>query len=464
MDRFHFDTKQYQAAAEILEKALQDDTKNEAILAKLALSYQNLNENDKALAAFNKVFELNPKLVMLKFDYANLLGNMDKNEEAIEQYKEYLAAYPDDANAYRNLGLVYKKLDNNDLALFNFEKSYSKDSSSVETKKELALCYHKKQDYINALKYYNFALKSEPDNYELLANKALTLHAMDNYVAAIDIYKELLDKQPNDRIKQNLAAASIAYGYDLYEKQDYGQAILYFEDAIEINDKEASAIFGYAQANEKMGCTETALESYEKAVSLAPSNTEYSAALKEFKTKNKDILAKAAAEPAITETKPAETLQQALTYEELINKGDEAYKQQKYEDAVDYYTKAVIFKPEDKVTMLKIANTYKLLGNNAKAISFYDKLLTLDSANTDALFNKGLVLVSQKNYDDAIKCFESIIKLSPDYPYAYYSIGMAYEQKEDIEKALEYYYLYSGIEKDEKMLNIVNQKIKQLEK
>lgn len=459
-----FDTKQYQAAAEILEKALQDDTKNEAILAKLALSYQNLNENDKALAAFNKVFELNPKLVMLKFDYANLLGNMDRNEEAIEQYKEYLAAYPDDANAYRNLGLVYKKLDNNDLALFNFEKSYSKDSSSVETKKELALCYHKKQDYINALKYYNFALKSEPDNYELLANKALTLHAMDNYVAAIDIYKELLDKQPNDRIKQNLAAASIAYGYDLYEKQDYGQAILYFEDAIEINDKEASAIFGYAQANEKMGCTETALESYEKAVSLAPSNTEYSAALKEFKTKNKDILAKAAAEPAITETKPAETLQQALTYEELINKGDEAYKQQKYEDAVDYYTKAVIFKPEDKVTMLKIANTYKLLGNNAKAISFYDKLLTLDSANTDALFNKGLVLVSQKNYDDAIKCFESIIKLSPDYPYAYYSIGMAYEQKEDIEKALEYYYLYSGIEKDEKMLNIVNQKIKQLEK
>lgn len=459
-----FDTKQYQAAAEILEKALQDDTKNEAILAKLALSYQNLNENDKALAAFNKVFELNPKLVMLKFDYANLLGNMDKNEEAIEQYKEYLAAYPDDANAYRNLGLVYKKLDNNDLALFNFEKSYSKDSSSVETKKELALCYHKKQDYINALKYYDFALKSEPDNYELLANKALTLHAMDNYVAAIDIYKELLDKQPNDRIKQNLAAASIAYGYDLYEKQDYGQAILYFEDAIEINDKEASAIFGYAQANEKMGCTETALESYEKAVSLAPSNTAYSAALKEFKTKNKDILAKAAAEPAVTETKPAETLQQALTYEELINKGDEAYKQQKYEDAVDYYTKAVIFKPEDKVTMLKIANTYKLLGNNAKAISFYDKLLTLDSANTDALFNKGLVLVSQKNYDDAIKCFESIIKLSPDYPYAYYSIGMAYEQKEDIEKALEYYYLYSGIEKDEKMLNIVNQKIKQLEK
>lgn len=451
-----YDTKQFQAAAEMLSIAAEENPEDEAVAAKLALSYQNIGENEKALNAFNKIFELNPKLVALKFDYANLLGNMDKNDEAIEQYKEYLTAYPDDADAYRNLGLVYKKLNNDELALFNFEKSYSKDSSNIDTKKELALCYHKKQDYTNALKYYDLALKSEPDNYELLANKALTLHAMDNYVAAIEIYKELLDKQPNERLTQNLTAASIAYGYRLYEKQDYGQAILYFEDAIELNDKEASAYFGYAQANEKMGCMEAALENYQKAVLLAPGNREYNIALNDFRNMHKDI----ASQPAPTK----EANEQAATYDSLIKLGDEAYKQQKYNDAIDFYTKAVVFIPQDKVTMLKIANTYKLLGNNAKAMSFYDKILTLDTNNVDAYFNKGLVLASQKNYDDSIKCFETVIKLSPDYPYAYYSLGMAYEQKEEPEKALEYYYLYSGIEKDEKMLNVVNQKIKQLEK
>ena len=46
----------------------------------------------------------------LDMDAANLLGNMNKNEEAIEQYKEYLAAYPDDADAYRNLDFIYKKV------------------------------------------------------------------------------------------------------------------------------------------------------------------------------------------------------------------------------------------------------------------------------------------------------------------------------------------------------------------
>ena len=438
----------------MLEKALDDNPDDEAILAKLALSYQNIGENEKALETFKKTFELNPELTALKFDYANLLGNMDKNDEAIEQYKAYLTAYPDDPDAYRNLGLVYKKLNNNELALFNFEKSYSKDSSNNETKKELALCYHKKCDYVNALKFYDLALKSEPDNYELLANKALTLHAMDNYMTAIEIYKNLLEKQPNERLKQNLMAASIAYGYKLLDKQDYGQAILYFEDAIDLNDKEASAYFGLAQANEKMGCTEIALTNYEKAVSLAPGNREYNVALRDFKTANKAKL----------EVKKPQVNEQALGYDELIKKGDEAYKAQKYNDAIDYYTKAVVFTPQDKVTMLKIANLYKLVGNNTKALNFYNKILTLDAKNTDAYFNKGLILASQKNYDECIQCFEKVIELSPDYPYAYYSLGLAYEQKEDIDKALEYYYLYSGIEKDEKMLNVVNQKIKQLEK
>ncbi len=450
-----FDTKQYQASSEMLEKALIDSPDDELVLAKLALSYQNLEENDKALSAFEKVFDLNPKLVALKFDYANLLGNMNKNEEAIEQYKEYITAYPDDADAYRNLGLVYKKLDNNDLALFNLEKSYSKDSSNIETKKELALCYHKKLDYINALKYYDLALKAEPENYELIANKALTLHAMNNYVASIEIYKTLLEKQPNERLEQNLTSASIAYGYDLLNKQDFGQAILYFEDAIELSSNEASAYFGLAQANEKMGCVDIALKNYEKAASLAPDNKEYNTAYKDFSDTHK--LSEDTINPL------TQINEQAVSYDSLIKSGDEAYKQQKYNEAIDFYTKAVVFIPQDKVTMLKIANIYKLLGNNAKALSFYDKVLTIDSNNVDAYFNKGLVLASQKNYDESIQCFETVIKLSPDYPYAYYSLGLAYEQKEDSEKALEYYYLYSGLEKDEKMLNVVNQKIKQLE-
>ena len=468
-----FDAKQYKAAVEILSKALVDDEDNEAIYAKLALSYQNLGDNDKAYKFYQKTFKLNPELTALRFDYANLLGNMDKLNDAIEQYKIYLKAFPNDSNAYKNLGIVYQKQNELDLALFNIEKAYSLDPSDNDVKKELALCYHQKKDYINALKFYNLALMNEPDNYELLANKALTMHAMNNYVSAIELYKQLLAKKPNERLKTNLASASIAYAYDLYDKKDYGQAILYFEDAIELSPKEASAYFGYAQANDRMGCTDIALENYRKAVSLAPGNIEYNTALSMFMTNHNMAVAKAMAENKENEeviTNKASASESTLTntekilsYENLVKKGDDAYQAQKYNDALDFYTKAVVYMPNDKNTMLKIANIYKLIGNNTKALSFYDKLLIIDKDNADAYFNKGLVLANQKNYDDSIKCFERVIQLSPDYPYAYYSLGMAYEQKGDVAKALEYFYLYSGIEQDEKMLNSVKQKIKSLE-
>ena len=472
-----FDSKQYKAASEMLTKALADNEDNEAILAKLALSYQNLGENDKALDYYEKTFKVNPELTALRFDYANLLGNMDKYTEAIEQYKTYLKAFPSDANAYKNLGLVYKRQNDMELALFNIEKAYSLDPSDNEIKKELAICYHYQKDYIKALKFYNMAIDADPDNYELLANKALTLHAMNNYVSAIELYKQLLQKAPNERLQANLASATIAYGYDLYDKKDYGQAILYFEDAIELSPKEASAYFGYAKANEKMGCSDIALENYRKAVSFAPGNIEYNTTLSMFISNNQmeaaknnqntdskeEIIVNNASGGENIQSQKLTTTEKQLSYENLVKNGDEAYKKQQYNEALDYYTKAVIYSPNDKFTMLKIANIYKLLGNNTKALSFYDKLITLDKNNTDAFFNKGLVLATQKNYDDAIKCFERVIQLSPNYPYAYYSLGMAYEQKGDTNKALEYYYLYSGVEQNEKMLNAVQQKIKALE-
>ena len=75
-----------------------------------------------------------------------------------------------------------------------------------------------------------------------------------------------------------------------------------------------------------------------------------------------------------------------------------------------------------------------------------------------------MVFANQKKYDDAIDCFEKVIELSPEYPYAYYSLGMAYELKNQPKEAIRYYCLYTGIETDEKMISIVNQRIKQLEK
>ena len=73
------------------------------------------------------------------------------------------------------------------------------------------------------------------------------------------------------------------------------------------------------------------------------------------------------------------------------------------------------------------------------------------------------MLIKKNIQNEAAKCFEKVIELSPDNPYAYYSLALTHELQENKTKALEFYYQYLGLESDEKMLGIVKDKIKQLE-
>ena len=217
---------------------------------------------------------------------------------------------------------------------------------------------------------------------------------------------------------------------------------------------------------------------------LDPGNIEYATELNKYRNENthKEDSVENSKEPVLTpieepviitqpileENKDIKTEaveeSQAPTNEPLTKQGDDAFRKQRYDEALSLYKKAAVINPSDTVTMLKIANIYKLKGDNKKAIDYYDKIILMDKDNTDAYFNKGLVYANDKDYDACIKCFEKVIEISPEYPYAYYSMGMAYELKDMPQKAIEYYHLYSGIESDEKMLDIVKDRIEQLEK
>ena len=470
-----FNTKKYEEAIPMLKKAIELDESNTLAWADLALCYQNIGENEFALASFKKTFDLNPNLTALKFDYANLLGNMGMNEDAVIAYKEYTEVFPDDANAFKNLGLVYRALEKRDLALLSLEKSYLKDPSNIETQKLLARYYHEEKDFSKALKFYDLVLQNAPSDFDARANKALVLHAQKNFPAAIDMYKDLLLVKGNDRISKNLVSAQIAYGYYLLDRLDYSQATLYFKDALRESPEEASAYFGLAEASKHMGLNELALENYTLAIEKEPDNTTYYNALNEFKSSLEPKLeenleeATETTEEVVAQEEQTENNEEtiatpaSLNYEGLIQKGYDLYQKGKYNEAVEFYSKAIILKPDDSITMLKIGNIYNLLGNTEKATLFYEHATEANQEYADAWFNLGLTYAHAKRHKDCIKCFDKVIKLTPNYPYSYYALGMAYEAIGDNFNAIENYTLYKGFETDEKMLEAVESKIKSLE-
>lgn len=80
---------------------------------------------------------MNPELNNLRFDYGKLLEQMGKTDEAIAAYQDYIKAYPNDKNAYMNLGILYQKNNNPNYAISVLQKGV-KVSSDFDIKNELA--------------------------------------------------------------------------------------------------------------------------------------------------------------------------------------------------------------------------------------------------------------------------------------------------------------------------------------
>lgn len=356
-----FEVKDYQKASEFLEKAVDADPENTSAHINLALSYQELEKNDLALAQYDVVFRQQPSLHSIRFDYGNLLADMGQDEAAIENYKIYIENYPNDPRAYQNIGVVYKRLNKLDDTIANYEKALAlqTDKKDIELVEDLAECYHLKKDYPNALKYYDEVLLVKKDDYDIRYNKALVLHAMKEYNDAAAIYTQLLTEKDNPNIQTNLTAALVSLGDEYLQAHNYSLATETFERAIERGTKDSYAYYGLAKSYRACGIDDKAAEYYEKAISMEPEKVEYSNEFAEFISstqKTADVK---------TDAQPAEIKEVTLSMDEadkveaddaqhnkdLIAIGDENYKKKNYDVSIRNYQDALKLNPSDEVTL-----------------------------------------------------------------------------------------------------------------
>ena len=79
-------------------------------------------------------------------------------------------------------------------------------------------------------------------------------------------------------------------------------------------------------------------------------------------------------------------------------------------------------------------------GRYAEALSLYDRILELDTANASAAFNKGFVhLEYLAQYDSAAHWFEEAIARLPYYHQAHFNKGLALESMGRLQEALNAY-------------------------
>lgn len=112
--------------------------------------------------------------------------------------------------------------------------------------------------------------------------------------------------------------------------------------------------------------------------------------------------------------------------------------------AIEYYQKAINLKQDYVGAYISLSTAYETNKDTDKAIDVYANLIKAGlQNNSEVLFNLGRLLYNRGTKDDkndAEQLWLEAIKFQPEYSNALYSLGLLYENKNDKNKALEYYY------------------------
>lgn len=198
----YLNLKDYKNAIVSYEKSLEYDSNSPETILNLIIACQENKEYEKVERIILKYYK------SVKYEYTKkllmLLGNnfyfQGKYNQAIKIYNDYLESYPDDANAYFNLGLTYLILLDEEKAINYFIEAYKKNSKHIPSIYNLALYYFKKKDYDNSMLYFNQLISLDSKNPDAYYKIGLVEYEINEFDKAREhISKAIeLDKKNND--------------------------------------------------------------------------------------------------------------------------------------------------------------------------------------------------------------------------------------------------------------------------
>lgn len=86
-----------------------------------------------------------------------------------------------------------------------------------------------------------------------------------------------------------------------------------------------------------------------------------------------------------------------------------------YKTAQEEYDAALAIDPEHRATLLRLAYQYDLGGDDELAIDLYRRLASLKPLDVHALINYGVMLEDRERHQEAIACYQAILKQDPNH-------------------------------------------------
>lgn len=313
---------------------------------------------------------------------------------AIEEFKKALRInYMDDS---ARIGLV-----NSFLARGTYFANKDRDWQNAANDYRAALFY---------LKYYPVSNQDVQNSAQAISNATENLNQCLVMQKFNTSPKSRYDKAKELRLQGFFAEAGYEFAQssvdaslkkDSYEQiadimkvlNNYPRSVEYYQKAVAINQNDACLRLKYAIALDKADKSDLAVQEYNYALANGSDDPEILYALERIYRKKLEV-----------------TPNDAAT---ITNLGAILQKENKYDEALQYYTQAGQLEPTNITTRLNLGTLYQQKKSYDAAIAAYDSILFLYPDNLQANLYKAQCLAAKGDTENANIAFKKVLSLDP---------------------------------------------------
>lgn len=131
-----------------------------------------------------------------------------------------------------------------------------------------------------------------------------------------------------------------------------------------------------------------------------------------------------------------EEFQKAFTPPYDFDQGLAFFNDDKFEEAIVYFEKALDVNPENTRALNLLGQSYAAVGQQSKAKASLKKAIEIDPKDALLYYDLGLIYGKSGEDDTATEYFSEAIELAPEFSSPYFSRGFAYQLKGEWNKAI----------------------------
>lgn len=300
---------EYKYAISILARLVSLNPKSVSMSRRLADIFLKTNQPMLAKEIYERLILLGNVGFETYYEYAHvciLLKDTDKAEKIL---KKVIELKPDQANAHKDLGVIYLSKRLLDYAKDEFETALKYEPENDSIISEYANFLHSTSEFKKADEYYEKAIEVNPKAYVTYAFAALNKLFINDYDKALEYINfaignsvqngffmyiagkvRFLMKNYEDaklyliksyEMDENIETKSLlAMCY--YELENYEQAKNIYSSLLKVNEYNINVLYRLAQCENKLGNKDKALEYLEKTVEISPEFEEAQAMIREI--------------------------------------------------------------------------------------------------------------------------------------------------------------------------------------